>query len=103
MSSPSTLSSWALKPRSRPTARSSKRNLEPDRPAAGIEKQSTWRDDQELEPEVTPPARAIRFQATTRSGTRTLPLVSGLKSREMTTLAAAMIVETSIGIAKPGL
>lgn len=56
-----------------------------------------------LEPKVTPPARAIRLQATTRSATRTLPLVSGLNSRETTTLAAAITVETSIGIAKPRL
>ncbi len=42
-------------------------------------------------------------QATCSSATRTLPLVSGLSSSEMTTLIAATTVPTSIGMAYPRL
>jgi hypothetical protein len=41
----------------------------------------------------------VRDQATCSSATRTVPLVSGLSSSEMTTLAAATTVPTSIGMA----
>jgi hypothetical protein len=46
-------------------------------------------------------AHVHRIQATTRSGTRILPLVSGPSSSAITKLAAPTQVPTSIGIAKP--
>jgi len=44
-------------------------------------------------------SRRAQAQATCSSATRTLPLVSGLSSNEITTLTAATTVPTSIGIA----